>query len=110
MVALQGFGEEKATQATVAAGGGYAAKRATYALLKEQAKERQSLLLTWLDGAKGKGSYRRVSAPTAFGTFTLEVTSELLPLLERAPGVESAIPTEGAPMALLNSAPGPGGK
>jgi hypothetical protein len=110
MVALQGFGEEEAAKATTAAGGGYAAKRAAYGALKEQARERQRALLVWLDAEKGSGSYRRVSAPTAFGTFTLEVSEELLPLLERAPGVAGVIPTEGAPMFLLNTSPATSGK
>ena len=110
MVALQGFGEEKTTQATAASGGGYAAKRAAYGALKEQAKEKQSALLAWLDAEKQGGSYRRVSAPTAFGTFTLEVTEDLMPLLGRAPGVSSAIPTDGAPLVLLNTTPATSGK
>lgn len=108
MVALQGFAEappsQPAGQSVDATGTKYASKRAEYGIRKEAARARQTELLAWLTGVKGSGSWRRVSTPTAFGTFTLEATDDIIALLARAPGVSSVIPTDQAPLTLLTGA------
>lgn len=115
MVALRGFDSKdgkdsalsgsSATTGTVATtnASGYAANRAAYASIKAAAKQKQADLLLWLSVEKGDGTYRKASAPTAFGTFTVEVSESLIPILERSPLVESVMRVEDTPMTLLGN-------
>jgi hypothetical protein len=105
LVALSGF--DATTSQPAATAQTYSANRAAYGARKEAARSAQKQLLLWLDEVKGNGSYRKASTPTAFGTFTLEVTEELIALLESAPEVESVIAVADAPMELIGKTPAP---
>lgn len=108
LVSMTGFDDQAVSGAqtsdAASAAAGYAAKRAGYAARKQVARTRQAEVIAWLESHKGNGAFRRVSAPTAFGTFTLEASPEVEKLLAHAPGVESVVATDGAPMVLLTDA------
>ncbi len=84
-------------------GGRGNARDEKYQSMRALAKERRDRVVAWLAEQDVRGEYKRVSQPTAFGTFTLECTPNVMRLLRRAPHVESVTRVDDVPLELVSS-------
>jgi hypothetical protein len=77
-------------------------RAAKSAAMKAQARKGRMELLEWLRAQNVRSGYKHVSQPTAFGTFTLECTPEVMALLRGAPNVASVTRVNDVPLDLLS--------
>lgn len=70
--------------------------------MKARSRAARDRVLAWLREQNVKGDYKHVSQPTAFGSFTMECTPELLRVVRRAPGVESVTRVNDVPLQLID--------
>jgi hypothetical protein len=92
MVALRGI--EKAA----ASGDDRVSK---HAAMRAAAKEGRNRVVAWLREQNVEGQYKRVSEPTAFGTFTVECSATVVRKLKRAPGVQSVVRVSDVPLEIV---------
>lgn len=95
LVALRGVEIENETGAPMD-------RQARLNAMKAHSKAAREAVLAWLREQGVKGSYKHVSQPTAFGSFTLECTPEVMRLLRRAPGVASVTRVNDVPLQLID--------
>ena len=72
-----------------------------HAAMRAAAKEGRSSVVAWLKKQDVEGQYKRVSEPTAFGTFTMECSAGVVRKLKRAPGVQSVVRVSDVPLEVV---------
>lgn len=73
-----------------------------HAAMRAAARDGRNRVVAWLREQNVEGQYKRVSEPTAFGTFTVECSAGVVRKLKRAPGVQSVVRVSDVPLEVVS--------